>query len=271
MNVEVEAPTLLGGVPLRSPDADRINLSLLLWGDAGCGKTTLAMTAPGHKLVLMFDPDGDMSITGREDVKVLDLSGHTYAQVIDRFRSADPYGIEAFLKANPQFETVVWDSVTAYSYIALQEAVSKNKNSSIEQPGIHGFQYRNASVLRAATALMSICKRLNRNIIFITHEGVAKTDTDGNMVSVTMALSESTTNLVALRINEVWHMTDTGREHKLAVRPHRMRKPMKTRMWNAVTPEFTWRYDPINNTGDGIATWFNAWRKGGGVKLPLPK
>ena len=37
-------------------------MSMILWGDAGCGKTTLAATAPGRKLFIALDPDGDMSI-----------------------------------------------------------------------------------------------------------------------------------------------------------------------------------------------------------------
>jgi hypothetical protein len=244
---------------------------MLVWGDAGCGKTTLVSTAPGTKLLILMDPDGDLSIAQRDDIVVLDLSAQPPMQVIEKFRAPDPYGIEAYLKAHPEVETVIWDSVTAYAYMALQEAVMKNKSSSMEQPGMHGYTWRNASVLRAAVSLMSITGRLNRNIIFVTHEQAPDRDDKGNVVSVTMALSEGTANQVGLRLNEVWWMNDNGKDRTIAVRPCRLHKPMKTRMWDAVNPEFTWRYTPRTLAGDGISTWFGDWKRSGGRKIPMPK
>jgi hypothetical protein len=260
----------LGGMPLREPSAANMRLAMLLWGDAGCGKTTLAATAPGVKLFVLLDPDGTMSIANRSDVRVLDLSNEPAARVIEKFRAPDPFGIEAYLKQHPEVETVVWDSVTAYAYMALQEAVTKNKSSSMEQPGMHGYQWRNASVIRATSALLAMTGRLNRNVIFTTHEAAPDRDEAGNLVSITMALSESTANQVGLRINEIWHMSDDGKKHVIAVRPCRQRKPMKTRLWNATKPEFEWRYDAVAQQGDGIAEWLATWRQAGGNKIPLP-
>lgn len=260
----------LGGVALRTPDAANSSLSLLLWGDAGCGKTTLAMTAPGHKLLVLLDPSGDASITNRKDVTVLDLSKSPFLQVVERFRAPDPLNLEAYLKSNPHIETVVVDSLTAYAYMALQEAVYKNKSSSMEQPGQHGYTWRNSNVVRAVNNFVAVCNRLGRNIIFTTHEGTPAMDSDGNIASITMALSASSTSQTAFRINEVWHMSDTGKAHVIAVRPCRSRKPMKTRMFNADRSEFTWRYNPISNTGEGVAEWLNLWRASGGNKIPLP-
>ena len=263
---------LLGGIPLRSPDAENARFVSLIWGDAGCGKSTLAATAPGRKLFILMDPNGDLAHTTRTDCDILDLSSAPFAQVIEKFRASDPYGLESFLRSRPDIETVVWDSVTAYAYMALQEAVSKNRNSSMEQPGVHSYSWRNASMLRAAVALMTLTGRLNRNLIFITHEGTPDRDAAGAVVSVTMALSEGIAGQVGLRFNEVWWMNDNGKDRTIAVRPCRLRKPMKTRMWDASTaPEFVWRYDARNHTGDGIAEWIGAWKKGSGRKLALPK
>jgi len=217
-----------------------------------------------------MDPDGDVSLTTRSDCTILDLSDQKYLQIIEKFRSDDPYGIERYLVTNPHVETVVWDSITAYAYCALQEAVSKNRSSSMEQPGMHGYTWRNASVLRAAVSLMTITKRQKRNIIFVTHEAAAERDPSGNVVSITMSLSEGTANQVGLRLNEVWWMSDDGKQRKIAVRPCRLRSPMKTRMWDATRAEFTWRYDPMTQEGDGIADWFQRWQASGGKKLPMP-
>jgi energy-coupling factor transporter ATP-binding protein EcfA2 len=63
-----------GGISIMPPTAEDMQLSMLLWGDSGSGKTTLAATAPGIKLYLLFDPNGDLSLAGRSDVLVLNLS-----------------------------------------------------------------------------------------------------------------------------------------------------------------------------------------------------
>ncbi len=266
------APSLptLGGVPITVPSAQDMRLAMLIWGDAGCGKTTLAATAPGTKLFLMFDPDGALSLAGRDDVQVLDLSDRNYVTVMAEFRKDDPFTLGRHLSANPVVDTVVVDSMTTLAYMALLEAVSRNKSSSIEQPGMHGYTWRNATVLRAATSIMQITKRLDRNVVFITHEASAERDAEGRPTSVTMALSEGVANQVGLRLNEVWWMRDHESKRSIAVRPCRMRRPMKSRLFDAKVPEFDWHYDPDTHVGEGIADWFEAWQRNGGKRLPLP-
>jgi len=79
-------------------------------------------------------------------------------------------------------------------------------------------------------------------------------------------------NQVGLSINEIWWMNDTGKERRIAVRPVRQRKPMKTRMFALDNlGEFLWKYNPDTWTGDGIETWFQQWKAGNGKKIPLPK
>jgi hypothetical protein len=208
-----------------------MQLSMLLWGDCGSGKTTLASTAPGTKLYMLFDPNGHVSLAGRSDVLVIDLSAESPTKVMAQFRAADPYNLGKVLQERPDIETIVVDSITALSYIALQEAVSRAGGSkiSIEQPGMQGYTYRNALMLRITVAIMRLCSLHKRHLILVTHEGNADRDPEGHITSVTMALSEGVANQVGLRFNEVWHVTDTGTEHRIAVRPCRMRKPMKTR------------------------------------------
>jgi hypothetical protein len=261
-----------GGISIMPPTAEDMQLSMLLWGDSGSGKTTLAATAPGIKLYLLFDPNGDLSLAGRSDVLVLNLSGESSAKVIAQFRAADPYNLSKILTARPDIETVVIDSMTALSYVALQEAVAKAGGSriSLEQPGMHGYTYRNALMLRITVSIMRVCSLYKRHLILITHEGSGDRDQEGNVTSVTMALSEGVANQVGLRFNEVWHVSDTGTEHRIAVRPCRLRKPMKTRLFSANKPEFVWHYDPDTQVGDKIADWYRAWQDGGGKKLPLP-
>jgi hypothetical protein len=270
MQMTMTEPLLAGGITISAPTVDGVQLNMLLWGDSGSGKTTLAATAPGKKLFIMFDPGGELSLTSRSDVDVLNLSDQTATSVMTQFRGADPYTLGKVLGAHPEYETVVVDSMTALAYLALQEAVRMAGNSTLERPGIHGYAYRNALVLRITTAVMQLCAKHKRHLILITHEGTGDRNAEGVIQSVTMALSDGVANQVGLRFNEVWHVADTGTEHRIAVRPCRLRRPMKTRLFNATEPEFKWHYNPDTQVGDGIADWYGAWQQGGGVRLPLP-
>jgi hypothetical protein len=262
----------LGGIPITSPDATDMRLAMLIWGDLGCGKTTLASTAPGNKLYIMFDPDGSLSLANRADVSVMDLGGANYRTVMAMFRSDDPYTLTRFLTSRPDIQTVVVDSVTTLAYMALQEAVSapQNKNSTMESPGINGFSWRNATVLRVCTVLTTITKQLKRNIIFLAHEQAPDRDAQGHVLSITMMLSENTAKQVGLRLNEVWWMNDSNGVREISVRPCQMRKPMKTRLFVSDKTTFTWHFDPATMTGEGIADWFAAWQSNNGNKIALP-
>lgn len=267
-----EAQLTAGGIPILGASADDMQITALIWGDSGSGKTTLAATAPGHKLLVLFDPGGHLSLADRHDVAVLNLTGEAPTRVADQFKRQDPYDLGKILTARPDIETVIIDSVTSLAYVALQEAVLKAGGAkiSMEQPGMNGYAYRNAMMLRVAVSIMRTCVLHKRHLILITHEGSADRDTEGRIVSVTMAISEGVANQVGLRFNEVWHLTDNGKERVIAVRPCRLRKPMKTRLFKAAQPEFVWHYDPDNQIGEGIADWYHAWQEGGGKKIPLP-
>lgn len=269
---DTPSPLMAGNIPITAPSVDDMQLRILLWGDSGSGKTTLAATAPGHKLFILLDPGGDLSLADRSDVATLNLTGVSAISMMTQMRMADPYGLGKVLAARPDIETVVVDSMTALAYAALQEAVTKAGGSriSIEQPGINGYTYRNASVLRMTVAIMQICALHKRHLILITHEGSAEHNEAGVITSITMALSDGVANQVGLRFNEVWWLCDTGKERHIAVRPCRARKPIKTRMFDATKAEFRWDYDANTLKGEGIATWFEAWKKNGGKKLTLP-
>jgi hypothetical protein len=269
-----DKPSVLmaGGVPITVPSVENMQLNMLLWGDSGSGKTTLASTAPGTKLFILLDPGGDLSLVDRDDVLVLDLSSQSPTQMMSQFRSSDPYRLGAILKERPDIETVVIDSMTALAYAALREAVQRAGGSkiSIEQPGMQGYGYRNASLLRVTVAVMQVCAEHKRHLILITHEGNADRNDAGVIQSVTMALSDSVANQVGLRFNEVWHLSDIGTERRIAVRPCRLRKPMKTRLFQSDKMEFVWHFNPDTHVGEGIADWYHAWQEGNGRKLALP-
>lgn len=261
----------LGNRTLTGVDDVSLRIALLLWGDAGCGKTVLASTAPGKKLWIQFDPDGVLSLRGRDDIVVLDLSGEKHT-VLDQMKSDNPFGLEKVLLEHPEIETVVLDSLTALAVLASENAVANVNSATNENLGLKGYGHRNAVVLRIVTSFMRLTKRLNRHIILICHEDSPTTDDKGVVLHITLALGGKQTNQIALTLNEVWWMADTGKERRIAVRPCRNRKPMKSRMFDGSTsPEFLLKYDAGKWSGDGIESWFKAWQGSGGRKLPLPK
>lgn len=261
----------IGPRDARAPDTHDARIAMLLWGDAGCGKTTLASTAPGTKLWLLFDNGGADVLSGYNDVLVLDLTGERH-QITERFKDDDPLGIERAIKDRPDIETVVLDSVTTFALLATENAVAHVKSATIENPGIKGYGHRGALVLRAVVSLLRLTKRLSRHIILIAHEDTPDKDENGVVLQITTTLSQKMTNNIGIQLNEVWWMSDTGKEHRIAVRPVRQRKPMKSRMWDLTgSPEFNWHYNTVTREGDGLAKWHNAWTAGGGKKLAVPK
>lgn len=271
MSEPVDKPKImLGGMEVQSaPQATR--LSALIWGPAGCGKTTLASTAPGKKLWLNFDPDGTASLFGRDDVVVLDLSTLKPETLVDKFRTDERLGLGKFIQEH-NIDTVVVDSLTAYAQIALDSYVGKEGKSTIEKPGISAYGARNSLTLRLIQAVLRETGRNNTHVIFITHEDAPVTNDDGGVLYITMQLGGKLPDQAALQISEVWFMSDNGKKRTIAVRPCRNRKPMKSRMFDtSVDLEFDWLYqvnkpDPKYELG----TWYNNWRESG-KKIQVPK
>lgn len=275
----MDEPIKLGKYEIKAPTQHDTRFSALIWGDAGVGKTTLAATAPGKKLWLLFDPDGEMPLVGRDDVLVLNLAGEN-ANVVEEFKKSDPFGIEKVLRDHPDIETVVFDSASSFTQVALTHAVnmvnSKIKGgnpASIEAPGKQGYGYRTTYTIRALTVFMQMTKRLNRHYIVIAHEAMPATDDNGNVIHITLTLGGQIPNLFGLQMSEIWWMSvNTKGERSIAYRPVRMRKPIKSRLFiqGAAAGEFKWQYDPMTGKGDGIASWFKAWQENGGRPIPPP-
>jgi len=256
----------------QKPDFSFTRIYLLVWGASGCGKTTLAATAPGMKAIIQFDPQGATSIANRDDFYLLDVSGGTYNSVMMEFNNTDPFGMKAFIAAHPEVETIVIDSITTLSFLALQYAVTKaGGKSNIEVPGQNGYATRNNVMRRVVQVIMQIASELQKHLIVITHEAAPDKNDVGVTTEITMSLSQALANDVSLRFNEVWYMKDTGTERQIYVRTFGVWKPMKSRMFDASkAAQFVWHYNADVLTGDGIADWFTAWQQNGGNKLQLP-
>jgi hypothetical protein len=262
-------------------------MAIFLWGPATVGKTTFAATAPGNKLWLSFGDNEHMSIASRRDVHVLKLYDLSVNELFKHALSDDPFGLDKALAENDSIQTVVADSITALAFRALQKAIAdgvgrgKDFHPSMMLPGISAYGGRNGVVLEVLTGLLRVTAKHGVHFIGTAHEADphTKKDDKGNDIIdyVTVMLGGQLVNGMSFRWSEIWYLSqDSNAEgrRRLAIRPTRLRKPMKTRMFtSAGEKEFVLKYDALKpDKGQmTIAKWYEQWESGGYEKLEVPK
>jgi hypothetical protein len=261
-----------------STTADRQELlTALIWGKPACGKTVLASTAPGKKLWLQFDPSGTASLRRSDDIIVADFA-HYKAVQLENFKQG---GIieKDLLKEIPAngINTVVLDSLTSFGQLALSYGIQTGKanrgsfRASIEQPGQTGYGVRSAMVLDFVSMLLRVCADTRAHCILVAHDQESMDD-DGKISEVTISLGGQGKALIPAKISEIWHLEDTGKERRVYVRNHGLKKPMRTRMFSVPdnVTSFRMAYDQEKQSGAGIADWMKAWQAAGYSKIALP-
>ncbi len=266
----------LGGKELVTPQARIKRFSALIWGSSGGGKTTLACTAPGQKLLINYDPDGPDAIAYRDDVQVMDCANEPIS-FVEKFKEDDPLKLTQFLTDHKELETVIFDSATTYGDKALTHGVvkakltKKGKYSTIEEPGYSGYGNKNTWTRLMIKNLLQVTGKTNRNLIIIAHEDKPLMNSQGEVISISIMLGGSLNEQVPVDFSEIWNLSDTGRERRIAVRNCRLRKPLKSRMFiTSDKAEFIWKYNADTGEGEGIADWVKQWHDNSGKKIPLP-
>ena len=271
-----EPEITLGGVEIVTPKARVRRFSGLIWGSSGSGKTTLAATAPGKKLWINFDPDGTDAIAYRDDIHVMDFANEPNRSV-EKFKEDDPLRLVQFLTDNRDIETVVFDSLTSFGDKALQHGVlkanttKKGKYATLEDPGYSGYGNKNTWTRLCVKNLLKSTGQVGRNIIFIAHEDKPLTNANGEVLYISIMLGSSLNEQIPIDLSEIWHLEDTGRIRRIAMRNCRNWKPLKSRMFiTSGEPEFEWNYNSDTDEGEGIEDWYKRWIKNDGKKISLP-
>lgn len=243
-------------------------MSVMIWGPAGFGKTTLASTFPGKKLLINFDPDGYMSITGADDVSIVDFSDLDSAAINTLKDQKDPLKLSALIA---DYDTIIFDSVTNVAHKTLQHAISITPKATFEFPGIPAYSVRNSYMLAFIKNLLILTAKHNKHAVFIAHEGAPNTNDDGTINYITIALSGDMPNRAAIDFSEVWYLMDDGKKKKIMIRPGRNRRPMKTRMFKTTEAvEFVWTFNPETREGMYVSDWYQSWLDNGKKKISLP-
>ena len=245
-------------------------LTGLFWGSAGTGKTTLACTAPGRKLLVNFDPDGQTSVAGFEDLDVLDLSGPDIS-VVELFKGQDPLKLGSIIQ---NYDTLIIDSLTNDAFKTLMRGVAMSKGASIERPDPQAYQVRNSLIVQLVKNTLAMTSKFGTHVIFIAHEDAPVMNDEGVVMHITLSLGGKLPEQTALDFSEVWCIQDmgVGRDRRVIFRPARNRKPMKTRMFDTSSEaEFSWQFDPDTGKGMTVAGWYEEWKANGFRKIAVPK
>lgn len=263
---------------------DDLNLRLLLWGDAGCGKTTLAATAPGRKLWLNIGNQETASIIGdAPDTQIVDLETLDSAQIVKGMQNKSLFGLQEALDSGElEFDTLVVDHATdlvdhCLRYGVTQVTTRGGIAPTYEEPQLAGYGRRNSEAIKCIRNLLRFATKNKKNLIVICHEGSPDTDKDGIVLSISISLGGQVNSKMPANFSEVWAMFDLGNKRMIAVRPTRKRKPMKSRMFKGKVPEFEWKFnadipwDHKSNDGHRLSDWMSAWIADGGKRQELPK
>jgi hypothetical protein len=266
----------LGNVEITTPQTQARRFTALIWGSSGCGKTTLAATAPGKKLWISFDHGGTDAIAYRDDIEVLDYATEPN-KCVELFKEDDPLRLTAFLLQRDDIETIVFDSLTTFGDKALFHGVhkatqtQKGRSATIEDPGYSGYGNKNTWTRLCVKNLLKCTGQANKHMIFIAHEDKPLMNSQGEILSISIMLGSALNEQIPIDFNEIWNLSDTGKERRIAVRNCRFRKPVKSRMFiTSGKPEFSWNYNADYDTGEGIVDWYKEWVKNEGKKINLP-
>lgn len=266
----------IGGVEKSEEPVKR--LSCLIWAPAGMGKTTLAMTMPGRKALVNFDPDGPASVPKElidsGEVTVFDLSTKDDS-FFARFKDRDPLGIE---KTFEYFDSYIFDSLTSVSERTLARGIDVTKGATIERPSPGAYMARNNLAINMIRNVLQVTAKDNKNVCFVAHEGAPQTNDEGALLGYTMSLGGQLPSQASLRINECWPMFEDGKNRKMIIcRKSRLRDPAKTRMFKVTNnTEFEWKFNPDDwddpkNKAMRIDTWYETWKNNGFSKIDMPR
>jgi hypothetical protein len=192
--------------------------------------------------------------------------------IINECKKTDPFGLTQII-TDQGINTVIIDSITRVSSLALKYVVPFNKGATDTNPTQGGYGMRNLIVVNFLDTMIKLTKRLNCNIIFIMHEGAPDKNDSGNIISVSMMLGGQLPGLVSKDISEVWLLSDSMGKRRISIRPERLRTPMKSRMFDQETDTgFEWKFSPRTpDKGHTIASFWKQWCDGKEAKLMVPK
>jgi phage nucleotide-binding protein len=176
---------------------DKWGLNLLVYGQAGAGKTVFASTADdveAARKVLYIDVEGGTrSIADRENIDV--FSPDDFDDIKKTFR---------FLKdSEHEYRTVVLDSLTEAQRLGLAGIMRTSKTP--DMPGLQDYGKSNEEIQGLVRAFRGLAQSKGINVIFTALDVEAKDEVTG-AVLVRPALTPKAAEMVTGIVDGVGHM-----------------------------------------------------------------
>lgn len=260
--------------------ADLIHrLAGVIWGDAKTGKTTWAMSLPGRKLLINFDPDGFISIAHREDFDLLDLSLLPAGEQIEQAKKAASF----ILQNKDTYQSVIVDSITNIVAASIADAINRGVGKSatftpsLDAPGLAAWGARNSHTMDVITRILRATGQNKQNCFFIAHADDPEYAQDGKtLIRQTMMLSAKVRNPVGLNVSEIYYVgLASGNRRTVYTAPHGIITPMGSRIFDTTkVPKFDLKYTidkPDEEQPDSLASIFKAFKDKRSKLTEVPK
>lgn len=189
---------------------------ILIYGDAGSGKTTMAGTLPGRILVASAE-DGlrSLSLFPEEDRARIDVVS---VATTDDLREV----YAALKKGEVSYDWLVVDSVSEIAEMMLREAKSKTKDPRQAYTGVEDD----------VTAVFRSFRDLPLGVLFLAKEHVTKLqiseEVEVDRFGLLMPGQRLTTNVPHL-VDEVWRLTVKGKGARVIITDNDGRSRAKSR------------------------------------------
>ena len=166
-------------------------IKILVYGDAGAGKTVFAAGAPYP--ILYCDFDGKISSAARfyasdtervSNIEVVSLTPQMQDDPMTEFNRQISALIKMQKEKNYPFKTLVIDSITTFSSAVLHHIVKTNPGikrvitKQGEQPGMQDYGILKREFQRLIPGLLT----LDMNVIMLGHVSVEKDETTGEII-----------------------------------------------------------------------------------------
>lgn len=147
---------------VRKPGGHR-HRSFVFYGRSGTGKTTVAGTFPGKKLLLDIKDVGDDSLTGQDDIDVTDI------------KSWDDFEMTYWwIKRHPKrYQTIILDTMSQLQMLAIRK-ILEDKNKDPDRAGEWGVMTKQDWGAVASLMKMWIInlRDLPMDVVFIAQDRV---------------------------------------------------------------------------------------------------
>ena len=216
------------------------NTSILVWGAAGVGKTTLASTLPKPILFLMFDPNGASTLRHADgNIKVVDITDFNPAFIKGFYgNTISPFGEELtnYIIDN-EIKSIVVDSITALDNHCMDYAIKVSKTTKYA-PGLQGYGCRATALKEVINNICLFCKSKNIDIMFTAHQsGWTKDEMTGYLVQEIAIGGKVPVSLPSI-FDEIWYLADENNKKVIYTKSTVKFSPMKSRMFDCTESGF---------------------------------